>query len=132
VASSLVWKLALAIALAGAIIISASARAPRASLPRADLRRLLLGAAALYAAALLAALKHHEQLSVLLFATGVLITALARWLSRGHGDGGLPPGDEPLDLHPPPGPDLEQFDWAQFERELRAYMDRSRDPVPGR
>jgi hypothetical protein len=123
----MLWKLALAIALAGAIIISASARAPRGSLPRADLRRLLLGALALYGAGLFALLEHRGQLAMLLAAAGILTSTLAAWLSRGHDDGGPPRGEEPVDQHPPPGP--ETFDWDQFEREFRAYLERSREPV---
>jgi hypothetical protein len=127
----LAWKLALAIALAGAIIIGASARAPRRSIPRGDLQRLLLSAAALYAVALLALLKHRGPLTILLFAAGVATSALALWLSRGHEDGGPPPGEEPIERHPPPGPDGlgATFDWVRFERELRAYTDRTRDAV---
>ena len=133
-APSFVWKLALAIALAGAIIISARARAPRQSLPRADLRWLLLGAGALYAVALMALLKHHGQLAILLFAAAIATSTLTAWLSRGHdGGGGTLLGDQPVDGEPPAGPDpLPSFDWARFERELLAYMDRSRTPVHSR
>ena len=133
VASSFVWKLALAAALAGAIIISASARAPRRSVPRADLHWLLLGAVALYAVAVLAMLRHHGQFAVLLFAFAISASAFAAWLSRGREDGGLASDDEPTDRRPPPAPDdLDRVDWARFERELRAYMDRQRRPVPSR
>jgi hypothetical protein len=127
----MLWKLALAIALAGAIIISASARAPRSSLPRADLRRLLLGALALYIVAVIAVLKQHGQLAILLFAAGIVTSALAFWLSRGRDDGGPRREDEPVDEHPPPGSgDLGgTFDWPRFERELLAYIERSRDLV---
>ena len=104
-ASSFVWKLALAAALAGAIIISASARAPRRSVPRADLHWLLLGAVALYAVAVFAMLRHHGQFAVVLFAVAIASSAFAAWLSRGREDGGLTPGDEPIDRHPPPAPD---------------------------
>jgi hypothetical protein len=125
-----VWKLALAAALAGAIIISASARAPRRSVPRGDLRWLLLGALALYAVALFAMLRHRGPIAVLLFATAVAASAFAAWLSRGREDGGQSPGDQPIDRHPPPAPDdLGGVDWDRFERDLRAYMDRHRDPV---
>lgn len=127
------WKLALAVALAGAIIISASARAPRRSTSRGDLQWLLLGALALYAVALLAMLRHRGELTILLFAAGIATSALAAWLSRGREDGGLTGGYEPIDLHPPPGPDdLDGFDWARFERDFRAYVERRRDPVPSR
>jgi hypothetical protein len=129
-----VWKLALAIALAVAIILSASARAPRKPLPRPDLRRLVAGALALYVVGLVALLKHHSGLAVLLFASGIATSTLAAWLSRGTDAGGGPPrGDEPFDEQPPPDPDgMPTFDWAQFERELRAYAERGRDPVASR
>lgn len=130
-ASSFVWKLALAGALAGAIIISASARAPRRSVPRADLHWLLFGALALYGVALFAMLRHRGPFAVLLFATAIAASAFAAWLSRGREDGGLSPGDEPIDRHPPPAPDdLGGIDWERFERDFRAYMDRRREPVP--
>ena len=133
-APSLLFKLALAAALAVAIIASASARAPQKPLPRTELRWLLLGALALYAAGLVALLKHTSLAAVLLFAAGIAISALAAWLSRGTDHGGGPPrGDEPVDEQPPPDPDgLTAFDWAAFERELRAYQDHSRDPAPTR
>jgi hypothetical protein len=131
VAPSFVWKLALAVALAAAIIVSASAKAPRKPLPQAELRGLLAGALALYAVALVALLDHRSELAVLLFAAGIVTSTLAAWLSRGSDAGGGPPrGDEPVDEQPPPDPDgALGFDWAQFERDLLAYTDRLRDPV---
>ena len=129
-ASSFAWKLALAVALAGAIIVSASARAPRKSVPRGDLQWMMIGALALHAVAVLAVLKHHGQLAILLFAGGIATSTLAAWLSRGREDGGPPRGDQPSHDGPPPGPEgLPTFDWARFERELFAYCSRSRDPV---
>jgi hypothetical protein len=134
VAPSFLWKLALAVALAGAIIISASARAPRKPLPRDDLRWLLLGALTLYAVALVALLKHHGELAMLLFAAGISISTLAAWLSRGSDAGGGPPrGGDPADEPPPPDPDgAPGFDWPQFERDLLAYTNRVRKPVHSR
>ena len=132
-APSTVWKLALAVALGAAIVVSASARAPRKPLPRAELHWLLLGAVALYAVGLAALLAHRSQLAVLVFAAGIATSTLTAWLSRGSDAGGGPPRDEPVDQQPPPDPDgLPRFDWAQFERELRAYTDRQRDPVRSR
>lgn len=120
-----------AIVLAGAIIISASVRAPRKPLPRADLRWLLLGALALYAVGLVAFLKHHPELAALLFAGGIATSTLAAWLSRGADAGEGPRrGQDPTDEHPPEEPNgTPSFDWAQFERDLKAYADRTRDPV---
>jgi hypothetical protein len=134
VGPSVLWKLALAIALGAAIIASASAEAPRKPVPGADLRWLMSGALALYAVGIVAVLKHHGQVAILLFAGGIATSTLAAWLSRGRDAGGGPPrDDEPSDAQPPPGPDgVPGFDWAQFERELLAYMDRSRAPVGSR
>lgn len=133
-APSLVLKVALAAVLAALIIASASARAPRRTVPPTDLRWLLLGAVALYAVGLLALARHLSEASILLFAAGIATSALAAWLSRGTDPGGGPPGgDEPVDEQPPPDPDgLPSFDWAAFERELRAYMERSREPASSR
>jgi hypothetical protein len=131
VAPSTLWKLALAVALVAAIVVSASAKAPSKPLPRRELRWLLAGALGLYAAGLLALAEHHSQVAVLVFAAGIATSALAAWLSRGTDAGGGPPSDdEPVDEHPPPDPDgVPRFDWAEFERELLAYAKRSRDPV---
>jgi hypothetical protein len=124
----------MAIALAGAIIVSASAKAPRRPLPRADMRWLLLGAVTVYAVGLLALLEHYGQLATMLFAVGIATSTLAAWLSRGS-DGGSGPshGEDPSDETPPPDPDCApRFDWAQFERELLAYTNRRRDPAHSR
>ena len=112
----------MAVVLGGAIILSASARAPRKPLARADLRWLLLGALALYGVGLVAFLKHHPALAVLLAAAGIATSTLAAWLSRGADSGGRPPHEEEP---PPPDPDWPpSFDWARFERDLRAYAER--------
>lgn len=131
VAPGLALKVVLAVALAGAIVLSATARAPRKPLPTGDLRWLLLGSLALYAVALVAFLKRYSELGALLAAAGIATSTLAAWLSRGADTGGDPPrGDEPIDEPPPPDPEwAPSFDWAQFERDLRAYADRQRDPV---
>lgn len=132
-ASTYLWKLALAVGLAGAIIVSVSARAPRKPLAGADLRRLVVSAIALYAVALMALLKHHSELAVLLFAAGIAISALAVWLSRGAEPGGGPPSwEDPVDERPPPDPgEPPSFDWVLFERELREYV-RSRELAQSR
>lgn len=133
-APSTLWKLALAVVLAAAIVASASVKAPRKPLPREELRWLLTGAVCLYAVGLLALLERRSELSALVFAAGIAISALAAWLSRGSDAGGGPPrGDEPVDEQPPPNPDgLPQFDWEQFERDLLAYTDRSRNLINSR
>lgn len=125
------WKLVLAIALGGAILASAYAKAPRRSFPGSELRRLVLGALLLYAVGLAASLTHHAVLAVVLFATGITLSALAAWLSRGNDSGGGPPrGDEPVDEQPPPDPDgVPRFDWAAFERDFHDYTRRRRDPI---
>lgn len=130
-APSTLWKLALAIALVAAIVVSAFARAPSRQLGRAELRWLLVGALALYTAGLIALLKHQSHLTALVFAAGIATSALAAWLSRGRDAGDGPPGDdEPFDGDPPRDPDgVPWIDWPQFERDLLAYTDRRRDPV---
>lgn len=123
-----VLKLLLAVALIGAIVLSASAKAPRKPLPRGDLRWLLVGAGALYAVGLVAFLKHHSEVAALLAAGGIATSTLAVWLSRGADTGGgAPPSADPAGGEPPDsGPSI---DWAQFERDLRDYARRPREPV---
>lgn len=130
-AASYLWKLVLAVALGGAIVLSASIRAPRKPLRPADLRWLALGVLALYGVGLVALLKHHGEVAALLFAGGIAASTLAFWLSRGIDAGGWPPrNDRPVDEDPPEDPGSgPEFDWPQFERELHAYVERSRDPV---
>jgi hypothetical protein len=125
------WKIVLAVALGGAILASAYAKAPRRAFPSSELRRLVLGALVLYAVGLTASLTHHSILAVILFASGITASALAAWLSRGNDSGGGPPrGDEPVDEQPPPDPDgVPRFDWARFERDFEDYARRHRDPV---
>jgi hypothetical protein len=125
------WKIVLAVALGGAILASAYAKAPRRAFPSRELRRLVLGALVLYAVGLAASLTHHSILAVVLFASGITVSALAAWLSRGSDSGGGPPrGDEPVDEQPPPDPDgMPRFDWAAFERDFEDYARRRRYPV---
>jgi uncharacterized membrane protein YfcA len=125
------WKIALALALGGAIFVSAYAHAPRRAVPGADLRRLVLSAVALYAVGAIASLSHHPLLAGLVYAAGIFVCTLAVWLSRGT-DPEDPPqdGDEPRDERPPPSPDgLPELDWGEFERAFRAYSERTRDPA---
>jgi hypothetical protein len=127
---SFAWKLVLAVVLGAAIIASAYARAPRRSFPGGDLRRLVVLALLLYAIGMLASLNRKDALAAVLYATGIVVSALAAWLSRGSDSGGgPPPGDEPADEQPPPDPDgVPRFDWAAFERDFRAY-DRRHEPT---
>lgn len=116
----------LAVGLLLAIFLSAYAQAPRQAIAKSDLRRLVLSAVGLYCVGLLASLTHHGQLAGLVYATGIVVCALAVWLSRGT-DPEDPPDDhdEPVDEQPPPEPDgLPAFDWASFEQQFREYSDR--------
>ena len=130
VAPSDAWKLALAIALAVAILLSAYARAPRRAVPGTDLRGLVLAALALYAVGAIASLAHRTVLAAIVYAAGIAICAFAAWLSRGTDSEDPPGGDEPIDEQPPPEPDgLPSFDWTSFERQFRAYSERDREPA---
>jgi hypothetical protein len=123
-------KLTFALALVGAIFLSACARAPRQSVPRCELRRLVLCALTLYAVGGLASLTHHGALAGLVYGSGILVAALAAWLSRGR-DADDPPddSDEPVDEQPPPEPEgVPRLDWAAFEREFRDYAQRVGQP----
>jgi hypothetical protein len=134
VAPSDAWKVVLAILLGGGIVLSAFAHAPRRAVPGADLRRLVISALVLYAVGGLASLTHHPMLAGLVYAAGIVVCALAAWLSRGS-DSEDPPseGDDPADEQPPPRPDgVPTIDWAAFERDFLVYADRGRDPVGGR
>jgi uncharacterized membrane protein YfcA len=124
---SLAWKLVLAIALGAGILVSAYAKAPRRAVPRTELRRLVVAALILYAVGALSSLTHHPVLAGLVYAAGISVCALAAWLSRGTDSEGPPRGEEPVDEEPPPEPDgAPWFDWRAFEREFRAYAERSR------
>jgi hypothetical protein len=128
------WKLVLAVALGGAILASAYAKAPRRSFPGPELRRLVFAAILLYAVGTVASLTRHPVLAAVLYAGGIAVSALAAWLSRGSDSGGGPPrGDEPVDEQPPPDPDgVPRFDWAAFERDFRDYARRPREPTTTR
>jgi hypothetical protein len=108
------WRVALAIAFCVAIFMSACARAPQRAVPGAELRRLVGG---------LASLTHHPMLAGLVYGAGIMVSALAAWLSRGRDQEDPPDGDDaPEDEQPPWGPDgVPRFDWRDFERAFRAY-----------
>jgi hypothetical protein len=124
---SAAWKPALAIVLGVGIVLSACARAPRRAISGSDLRRLVLCALCLYAVGGFASLTHHPPLAALLYAAGIVVCAVAAWLSRGTDSEDPPEDDEPIDERPPPEPDgMPWFDFAQFEREFRSYCERER------
>jgi hypothetical protein len=126
---SAAWKLTFALALVGAIFVSACARAPSQSVPRAELRRLVVCALTLYAVGGLASLTHHEALAGLVYGAGIMVAALAAWLSRGRDQEDPPDWGEPVDEQPPPEPDaVPRLDWAAFEREFREYSERVGQP----
>jgi hypothetical protein len=124
--SSDAWKLALALALGSAILLSLLARAPRQSLPEGQLHRLIFSAVMLYGVGTFAWLTQHRVLAAVVCAGGTGVAALAAWLSRGATpeDPPSPPG-EPSDPEPPAAPDGQpHFDWPAFERQFRTYADR--------
>ena len=102
------WRLALAIAFCAAIFMSACARAPRQAVPGTELRRLVASALILYGVGGLASLTHHELLADLVYGAGIMVSALAAWLSRGRDQEDPPGDDEPEDEHPPPSPTVSR------------------------
>ena len=130
IVDSLAWKVPLALALGGAIVLSAYGRAPRRAVSAGDLRRLVISALALYGVGGAASLTHHPVLAGLVYAAGITACALAAWLSRGSDSEDPPGGEDPVDEQPPPEPDgVPTFDWDAFERDFRSYSERSREPV---
>jgi hypothetical protein len=132
----LIWKLALGLALGGAIFLSIFVRAPRHVYPRADLRGMLLGALALYSVGFVASLNHHEAVAAIVDAGGITVSALAAWLSRGIDPRrpGTDPDEDPSETPPPGGGDDHPLlDWAAFERDFRTYArHHERRPTPTR
>jgi hypothetical protein len=126
------WKLALALVLAGAILFSLFARAPRSSLSGDQLRRLILSAILLYGVGAFAWLSGHRPLAAVVCAGGTAVAALTAWLSRGVTPEDPPsPPEEPADPKPPAAPDGHpEFDWAAFEQGFRTYSDRQREREP--
>jgi uncharacterized membrane protein len=125
------WRVALAIAFCAAIFMSARARPPRQSVPGAELRRLVYCALILYLIGALASLSHHELVAGVVYGAGIMVSALAAWLSRGRDQEDPPDDDEPVDEPPPPEPDgVPRLDWAAFERDFRSYARRQRESSP--
>lgn len=128
------WRFMLTGGLLVAIFCSVIAHAPRQPIERRELQRLVMAAMVLYAVGALATIAHHELVAGVVYGTGILVCALAVWLSRGvdTDDGGDWPdggGGPPEDEQPPPGPDgLPVIDWDEFEREL-AHWSQGREPV---
>ncbi|HEY5318047.1 MAG TPA: hypothetical protein VIJ20_08705 [Solirubrobacteraceae bacterium] len=122
------WKVLLLVGLLATIVMSLCWSAPRRSVARSDLYGLVLAGVCLYAVGGLALFLHHRALAGLVFAGGIVICALAVWLSRGVDAEDPPPDDErPADDPTPPGPDgLPELDWDQFEVAFRAYAARER------
>jgi hypothetical protein len=81
----------------------------------------------LYGVGALAWLTHHRMLAPAVFAAGIVTAALAAWLSRGHDPERPRGGSERVDQDPPSGPD--EFDWASFERDFRAYSEGRCEPA---
>ena len=121
---ALIWKLALGLALGGAIFLSMFVPAPRRAYPQADLRGMLLGALALYSVGLVASVTHHAAVAAVVYAGGITVSAFAAWLSRGI-DPRRPrtdPDEDPSETPPPGGGDDHPLlDWAAWERDFRAY-----------
>ena len=116
------WKLALTVALLGAICASVFLRAPREPIPRADLRRLVIAAVILYIVGAVASLSHRSALAGIVYASGILVCSLAVWLSRGvdldDGPDDDPGIEPPSDAKPSGGPDgLPLVDWDEFDTE---------------
>jgi hypothetical protein len=130
--SSFVWKLVLASALGAAILLGAVARAPRRPIPRADLRALVAGALLLYGVGLIASLSHRPTLAAILYGSGIAISSLAGWMSRGADSGDPPPGSGRSE-EPQPPPDTRTgagFDWDALERQFREpAREREHQPV---
>jgi len=115
------WKLALAIGLGLAILLSALHPAPHRAVSGAGLRRLLLCALGWYVSGGLAWLTDHAGLAGPLCAAGIATCSLAAWLSRGRDSGAPPRAETTL----PP-----ELDWAAFEREFREYSQPQPEPQP--
>jgi uncharacterized membrane protein YfcA len=115
---ALAWRALVTLALLGVIVVSLRLRAPSQRLDRRELRRLVGAGVLLYVVGAAAAIDGRPPLAAGAFAAGILVCALAVWLSRGgEGPEGRDDGEEPP-TDPELGPD---FDWDAFERELADY-----------
>lgn len=126
---SVIWKLVVVIALIG-VIAPQLAGAPGRAVPRVDLRRLVLSGLGLYGVGAVASLTHHQPLAAVVYAAGIVMCALAAWLSRGADSDDPPEGVEPVDEHPPPDPDgVPPVDWGRLESEFQAFCEREPEGV---
>lgn len=123
---TVLWRCSLAIVLLVAVVASACVRPPRGRIGGLELSRLVVAALVLYATGAAAALTHHDALAALVSGAGIIVAALAAWMSRGR-EGEDPPDDGiPPDEQPPPEPDgVPRIDWAAFERAFRDYARQS-------
>jgi hypothetical protein len=124
------WKVILTAALLLAVCASVLLRAPRQRIGGRELKWLVASAVVLYGVGAAASLRHRAELAGFVYAAGILVCALAVWLSRGssRGDGGDGPdgAEPPVDSGPSPQPDgLPPLDWGEFER-ARARWGRER------
>ena len=104
------------------ICMSATARAPRHELGRWELRRLIGCAVMLYVVGFIASATGHKLLAGFVLATGIVLSALAAWLSRGRDQEDPPSVSKPARDEPPPEPEGDpRFDWDLFERDFRTY-----------
>ncbi len=116
------WKLIPAILMLGALVAGFLARPPREPVSSRELKQLVAAVAALYMVGGVALAMHRTPLAAIVFGAGLVLCALALWLSRGHtpppkddNDGGGGGGEPPLEPLPL-GPD---FDWAYYEDQFR-------------
>jgi hypothetical protein len=63
------------------------------------------------------------------YAAGILIAALAAWLSRGRDSEDPLSAFEGFDEDPPLGFGPDEFDWESFERDFLAYAEGRREPA---
>jgi hypothetical protein len=114
-----VLKLTLSVVMVGVLVAGFTVRPPRESVPVAELKRLVVAVAALYIIGVAALLEHRPDLAGIVVGSGLLLCALAVWLSRGlkpprdDADGG-DDGDPPRE--PDPGPALL---WSFYEEQFR-------------
>jgi hypothetical protein len=124
------WKLIPAVFMLGALVAGFFVRPPREPVSPGELKQLIAAVAALYIVGGVALAMHRTPLAAVVFGSGLVLCALALWLSRGQtppprddndgggGGGGQPPLD-PLPIGPdalPVGPD---FDWGFYEDQFR-------------
>ncbi len=122
------WKLIPAVVILAATAVALLARPPREPVPERELASLVISVAVLYAVGGIAVLVHRTILAAIVFGVGLMICALALWLSRG--DAPPPPRDDdggpPVDPAPEPPRDVDwgpepptDFDWGFYEDQFR-------------